>query len=63
MLLGLAYLTVIRFASGRLMLFIYTHSEDESGNLFWADESASPSLNEVRQLGVDAAVYMLTAWV
>ena len=36
-----------RFASGRILAFIYTHSEDTSGDLFWAKGVASDSLDTV----------------
>ncbi|KAI0706561.1 hypothetical protein C8Q76DRAFT_800970 [Earliella scabrosa] len=35
-----------RFPHGRLLLFIYTHSEDTSGDLFYADGAASADLEQ-----------------
>ncbi|KAI0730425.1 hypothetical protein C8Q76DRAFT_792587 [Earliella scabrosa] len=35
-----------RFQTGRLLFFIYTHSEEESGDLFWADGAASETLDQ-----------------
>ena len=44
---ALTHLT--RIKKGRLILFVYTHSHDETGDLFWTRDDCSENIDEVCQ--------------